>query len=73
MGLNRHAARAGLVAQLAHSFRLRADKGNARCGAGIHKIGVLGQKTIAGMDRIRAACLGHAQNFLNAQIGGHWP
>ena len=38
---NRHAARARLVAQLAHGLGLRTDKGDVRCRAGIYKIGVL--------------------------------
>ena len=50
---HRHPACACLVAQGAHRFCTRPDKGDARSIAGIYKIGVFRQKPIARMDGIR--------------------
>jgi len=46
--------RRGLVAQRAHCGRRRPDPGDAGIDDGLREIGVLGQESIAGMDRIRA-------------------
>ncbi|SPF82041.1 hypothetical protein PRI8871_03869 [Pseudoprimorskyibacter insulae] len=71
--LNRDFTRAGLVAQLAHGRGLGADKGDARRVASIDKFRVFRQQTIARMNRIRTAFLGHADDLGNAQIRRNRP
>ena len=57
---NGHASRTGFVAQLAHSFGFGTYKSDARFGAGIHKIRVFRQKSIARVDGVCTTGLGHA-------------
>ena len=72
-GRNRNLTGAGLIAQLAHRFRLGTDKGDAVLFAGIYEIGVLRQQAVTGVDRIRTAFLGHANDLVNRQIGRDRP
>ena len=71
--LDGHAPRACLVAKRAHGFGTRADKGDPRRVASIYKGRIFRQEAIAGMDRIRARELGHADDFLDRQIGLNRP
>ncbi len=71
--LDGDAPRAGLVAKLAHGLCLRSDEGDARGIAGIDERGVLAQQAVTGMDRIGARHLCHADDLVDAQIGGHRP
>ena len=69
--LDGNTPRAGLVAKGPHRFRLGSDKGDPRLFAGFDQFGVLGQQTITGMDRIRPALARHANDLVNAEIGGN--
>ncbi len=71
--LDRDAARAGLVAKLAHGLGLGADEGDPGRIAGIDEIGVFRQQAVARMDRVGAGLLGDADDLGNAQIGGDRP
>ena len=68
---HRHAPRAGLVAQGAHGFGPRPDEGDARRIASLDEIRVFRQEPIARMDRVRAAGLGHPDDFRDREIGTH--
>ncbi len=72
-GLDRDAPRAGLVAEGAHGLGLGADEGDAVGDAGIDEIGVFAEQAIAGMDRIGTAFLRHANDLVDAEIGGDRP
>src|SRR3546814_10862057 len=48
--------------------RRRADEDNADARAGLGESGVLGQKAVAGMDRLRARRLGRLEDRVDAQI-----
>ena len=72
-GLDRHTPRAGLVAKGAHGFGLGTDKGDARRVAGIDEIGVFRQQAVPGVDRVGTRHAGHADDFLDAQIGRDRP
>ena len=60
-----------LVAKCAHGFGFGANKGDVMGCAGLDKIRVFGQQTVARVDRISAAFPRYADNFINRQIGGH--
>jgi len=68
-GRNRHPPRAGLVAKRAHRFRLRADEGDAGCGASLDEFGVFRQQPISGVDRVGPRHLRHPDDFRDRQIG----
>ena len=78
-GQNRHAgrlgqgARLGLVAHFAQQFGARSDKRNAHLRTGLGKVGVLRQKSVAGMDEVYPAFLGHLHNAVDVQIRPHRP
>jgi hypothetical protein len=67
--LHRDAAGRSLVAQGAHGFRPRPDEGDPRLIAGIDEIRVLGQETIARMNRIRPRHPCDPDDLGDAQIG----
>ena len=60
--------RGGLVAHLADDIAGWADENDPGALAGLRKIGVLGKKTIAGVDRIRVCLSGGFQNGRNIEI-----
>ncbi len=64
-----------LGAHRVDAFRARADKGDARIGAGAREGGVLRKETIAGVDSLGAALSRHIEDDLAAQvrIRGAWP
>ena len=59
---------AGFGSHLAHRCSGWADKGDAGVGHRFGKVGVLGKKTVAGMDRLRAAFLRDFDDGVAAQI-----
>ena len=61
----------GLVAKRAHRLGPRPDEGDARRVAGVDEIRVLGQEAIARVDRVRAAFLRNAYDFIDREIGLH--
>ena len=61
----------GLVTKRAHRLGFGPDEGDARVCAGVHEIGIFRQQAIARMDRVRAAVLGHADDFVDRQVGLH--
>ncbi len=67
-GLDGRAPRARLVAQHPHRLGLRPDEGDPVLVAGIDEVGVLGQKAVARMDRVRPARSGDPNYFRDREI-----
>ncbi len=65
----RQRARGGFVAHQVEKFRARADKDDARLRAGAGELGVLGQKTVAGMDEVHVLFLGQRDDAGDVEIG----
>jgi len=63
-------ARRDLVAEAAHGDRARPDEGEAGGEAGGGEIRVLGEESIAGMDRVGARLAGDADDVGDREIGG---
>ena len=63
--------RLSFVAHLAQQLRAWPHKGESCLGAGLGKVGVLRKKSVAGMDVIHPALLGHLHDALNIQIRAH--
>ena len=68
-GGHRQLACRDLVAEAAHDLRRRADEGDAGCGAGLGEFRVLGQETVARVDRIRPRLARHADDVLDVEVG----
>ena len=67
--LERNLACLHLVAELGNGGRRRANPGQAGVNHGLGKALVLGQKSVAGMDRVGAALLGDLQQLGDVQVG----
>ena len=67
-GLAGHLAGRVLVAQHGHGFRGRADEGDVAIAANFGKMGVLGEKPVARMDRLHVADFGRADDAIDFQI-----
>ncbi len=67
-GQRRQLARPVLETELAHLRRRRADKGDTRRLAGVGKLGALGQKAVAGVDRLRAGGCRRRKDLVDAQV-----
>jgi hypothetical protein len=58
----------GLVAEHAQQFRRRPDEGDAGVDARLRQVGVLGQKPVAGMNRIHAMLFGDGDDSRDIEI-----
>ncbi len=65
------AARRGLVAQQFEQLRAGADEGDAGALAGARQRRILGEKAVAGMDRIDALFLGQRDDAFHIEVGLH--
>ena len=68
-GFDRHGARRDFVAQRAHHIAVGADEGNPCGRTSIGKVRVLGQKSVAGVNRIHIGLQRDADDVANIQIG----
>ena len=66
----RERAGGGLVAHHVEQLRSRPDEGDAGLGAGAGEFGILGEKSVAGMDGVDARFLGHRDDALDVEIRG---
>ena len=66
----RQRARGRLVAHHVEQLRTRPDKRDSRLGAGAGEIRVLGQKPVAGMNRVHALFLRQRDDAVNVEIRG---
>ena len=64
---------AGLVAEQVELLGRRADEDQASLGAGLGEGGILGQESVARMDRIAAGCLGDCNDTRDIEIGRRAP
>ena len=71
-GGNRHGAGRHLVAQGAHDIPFGTDEGDASCGAGVGKVGVLAQKTVAGVNCVDFCLFGDADDVCDVEVGRDW-
>ena len=62
-------ARRHLIPQRAHDLGRRADEDDPVAGASLGKIGIFGQKTITGMNRIDLCFSGDANDVLDIEVG----
>ena len=69
LGRHGHGAGGHFVAQGAHHVAFGANEGNACGSAGIGKVGVFAQKTVAGVNGIDVGLFGNADDVFNVQIG----
>ena len=65
------AARRRLVTEYIEQFRAWPDEGDARALAGARQCRILGQETVAGMNRIDAFFLGEGDDALDVKISLH--
>jgi len=59
----------GLVAEQFEHLRRRTDKGQAGSLAAPGELGILGEKAVAGMDRLATLGTGHVDQLLHVQVG----
>ena len=66
--ITRQVLRGDLVAERVELFGSRADEREARGGAGAGKLGVLGEKAVAGMNRVHAVAQRHVDDRGDVQV-----
>jgi hypothetical protein len=57
-----------LQAECAHLVGLGSDENDTRCRTRIREVGILGKKSISGMDGFRACGLGSRQDGVNLEV-----
>ena len=65
--------RCHLVAEGAHGFGARTDEDHSRLAHRFGKVGVLGQKAVAGMDGVAAVLARHPHDVVDGEVGLHRP
>jgi hypothetical protein len=68
-GRHGHGAGGHLVAQGAHHVAFGANEGNACGSAGIGKVGVFAQETVAGVNGVDLGFFGNADDVVNVEVG----
>ena len=68
-GRDRGRSRPRLVAEDAQHFGSRSDEAQARGGAGLGEVRVLGQEAVAGMDRVAAVLGRDRDDLIDVEIG----